>query len=82
MQHLSSQPTSRTLTELRPGETATVMGYASDSKSVLRLLEMGFVAGTPLKIVRKGPFGSLLQVRLRGCDICLDSRLAQGIWVK
>lgn len=48
------------LTELSVGDAAYVAAVAEtsdvlDDASLLRLLELGFIAGEPLKLLRRGP---------------------------
>lgn len=37
----------------------------------LRLLELGFVPGTPVRVLRRGPLGDPVELELRGYRICL-----------
>lgn len=36
-----------------------------------RMLDLGFVPGTPLRVVRRAPFGDPIEVEIRGYRICL-----------
>lgn len=46
-----------------------------------RLVDLGFTPGTPIRLVRKGPRGSLIAVRLRDTVIALRSDEARLILV-
>lgn len=72
----------RILSELLPGETAHVV--ALDPKHPLRrrLLELGFVRGAPVKVVRRAPLGDPLELRINGTDLALRAHDLQGIRVR
>lgn len=38
---------------------------------MLRLLEMGFVPGTIVTLVKRAPFGDPLEFQVRGCHVSL-----------
>jgi len=38
---------------------------------MLRLLEMGFVPGTMVTLVKRAPFGDPLEFQVRGCHVSL-----------
>ena len=48
----------------------------------LRLLEMGLVPGTRLRVVRRAPWGCPLQVELRGYHLSLRETEAQAVVVQ
>ena len=56
----------RTLADLAPGERARVARVSGDDGLHLRLLEMGFVPGTLVQVIKRAPFGDPLELRLRG----------------
>lgn len=47
-----------------------------------RLMEMGWVKGTPLRILKVGAGQRFVYVRLRGYDLSLSRSVAQYIYVK
>ena len=49
-----------TLSEIDIGESATVVGFA-DGAPARRLLEMGFVPGTRVSVLRSAPLGDPIQ---------------------
>lgn len=63
-----------TLADLRPGDAATVTGYAADVPP--RVLELGLLPGTPVTLVRRAPLGDPLDLRVRGFHLSL--RLAEA----
>lgn len=70
------------LSELDVGAAASVTGVDGDGPVVVRLLEMGFVAGTPVQLVKVAPLGDPLQFRVRGYHISLRRAEAARIRVE
>jgi ferrous iron transport protein A len=71
-----------TLADLRPGDSAIVCCVRPNEPSRRRLMEMGFVSGTNLKVVRQAPLGDPLQVEVRGYQLSLRIAEARGILVR
>lgn len=46
-----------------------------------RLLDLGFVPGTRLKIVRRAPFGDPLEIEIRGTRLCFRRAQLRGLRV-
>jgi len=61
----------RDLAALTVGESARVVAVDGDGALVIRLGEMGFVAGTAVRLVKVAPLGDPLQFSLRGYHISL-----------
>ncbi len=57
---------SMTLLDSRRGQWTTVETVGGDRAFRRRLLEMGFVAGTRVKLVGQAPMGDPLELELRG----------------
>ncbi|WP_309572267.1 ferrous iron transport protein A [Deinococcus sp.] len=72
----------RTLDQLRPGETAHVVGLDPKHPLRRRLLELGFVRGAPVTIVRRAPMGDPLELRVNGTDLALRAADLKGIRVR
>jgi len=71
-----------TLAEVKPGGCAVVCCIRGREGPRQRLLEMGFVSGTHLRVVRLAPFGDPMQVELHGYHISLRQSEARGILVR
>ncbi len=69
------------LATLQPGQRARVAEVAAGGGLMLRLLEMGFVPGTPVTLVKKAPFGDPLEFQVRGCHVSLRAAEAAQIAV-
>ena len=70
------------LADLKPGDSAIVCRVQPEQPSRRRLMEMGFVSGTSLKLVRSAPLGDPLQVEVRGYQLSLRVAEARGILVR
>lgn len=70
------------LAELRKGQRAVVERVEGERSTACRLLELGLVAGTELRLTHVAPFGDPLRVELRGYGLLLRRKEAHSIWVK
>jgi ferrous iron transport protein A len=61
----------RSLAELPVGARVRLCEHEGASPARRRLLDLGFVPGTALEVVRTAPLGDPLEVSLRGYRICL-----------
>lgn len=61
----------RDLAALSVGDSGDVVGIDGDGALVVRLAEMGFVAGTRVRLIKVAPLGDPLQFSLRGYHISL-----------
>ena len=71
-----------TLAEVKPGGRAVVCCVRGREGPRQHLLEMGFVSGTALRVVRLAPFGDPMQVELHGYHISLRQSEAREILVR
>lgn len=72
-------PPGRTLASLLPGEEATVEAVSAPRRAAIRLMEMGLVPGTLVRLVRRAPLGDPLEVRLRGYGLSIRNEDAQTV---
>ena len=70
------------LADLVPGQTAVVCCVRQGQAKRRRLLEMGFVSGTELRLIRTAPLGDPIQVEVRGYQLSLRRADARGILVR
>jgi Fe2+ transport system protein FeoA len=61
----------RNLAQLEVGQSAAVLGVDGTGATAVRLLEMGLVPGTHVKLVKRAPMGDPLQFQLRGYHLSL-----------
>ena len=74
------QPT-MTLSNLHPGEIATIVAIHTEEQLHQRLLAMGFRSGKQVELIRKASFSGPLQVRIGTTDILLRRSEAAKITV-
>lgn len=70
------------LAQLTPGEHCVVRFVRGGSETRHRLLEMGFVSGTKVRVVRLAPLGDPMQVELHGYHLSLRRSEASTILVQ
>jgi len=71
------------LQDLRPGERATVTGYAGDDPAYRhKLLRMGLTKGTVITLVRKAPMGDPVEIALRGFNLTLRRQEAHALIIE
>ena len=54
-----------TLTDLNPGETATINEINGNSHLQNRLVELGFLIGIEVRMVKKTPFNGPVEIKIR-----------------
>ena len=69
--YLQDEINQKTLNELKEGETAIVVGVKGNSDFRKRILEMGFVAGSTVKVVKKAPLQDPIEYEIMGYHISL-----------
>lgn len=70
------------LGQLEPGDSAHIVELYEAGPIDTRLLELGFVPGTAVRMVRRAPLGDPILYELRGCQIGLRRSEAQRILVR
>jgi Fe2+ transport system protein FeoA len=66
------------LSDLRPGDEATVADIAADGSIKQRLMEMGFTRGARVRVERYAPLGDPMELVVKGYHLSLrkeESRL-------
>lgn len=63
--------TEKPLEELAPGERGRLARCDAGPPPAIRLLELGFVDGTEVEMVRRGPLGDPVELALRGYRLCV-----------
>jgi ferrous iron transport protein A len=70
------------LADLPPGSRAVVQ-HVDDSCPVgRRLLDLGFVPGTPVRVSRRAPLGDPIVFEIRGSRLCLRRTEANRVRVR
>jgi ferrous iron transport protein A len=71
-----------TLEELKPEQECTIVDVLLEDAELQRLLDMGFIEGTRVKVVRNAPLMDPLDIEIRGYLIALRRHEARGVEVK
>jgi ferrous iron transport protein A len=71
-----------TLDELESGREAEVVDVHLEGAELQRLLDMGFVEGTRLRVIRNAPLLDPIDVSIRDCQIAVRRNEARGVEVK
>lgn len=76
----ASAPTAVPLSRLAPGASAVVLRV--DATPIgRRLLDLGFVPHTAIRVLRRAPLGDPTTYELRGTRMCLRQTEADCVWV-
>lgn len=68
-----------TLDTLAPGQGAVIAGIVAEAGLKMHLMELGFVAGSPITFLMSTPFGDPHIYSLRGTSIALRKSEARCI---
>lgn len=69
------------LTELKPGDFGEVSKIFGKGFTRRRILDLGIVKGTKVKVVRKAPLGDPVEIEIRDYNLTLRKLEAENIWV-
>jgi ferrous iron transport protein A len=69
----------KTLDQLALGQHARVHAVSGHGPMSVRLLEMGFVPGVEVALIKRAPFGDPLELRLRGYHVSLRRAEARRV---
>ena len=70
------------LNELKPGDKATVLTIIGNNRFHFRLMEMGFVAGKQIEVIRFAPIGDPIEIDILGTKLSLRKAEAAMIIVQ
>lgn len=82
MSFQKSKPSGSTLDQLEVGQRATVCAVAGRGRTTVRLLEMGFVPGVEVALIKRAPLGDPLELRLRGFHVSLRRAEARAVEIE
>ena len=72
----------QTLHSLLPGTSARLVQVGGERSFRRRLMELGFLPGTQVRLVRKVDVGRLVELEVRGCHVSLRSSEAEHLFVE
>ena len=70
-----------TLDQIDPGQECWVSDVTLEGAELQRLLDMGFIEGTRIKVVRNAPLLDPLDIEIRGYLVALRRNEAKGVEV-
>ena len=70
------------LSELEPGEKATIVKVQSSEALRRRLLDMGLTRGTEIEMVRKSPLSDPLEFLVKGYNLSLRKKECENVYVE
>lgn len=69
------------LSDLNIGDEANVISVAGDDDLRIKIMEMGVVSGSLVKVIKKAPLGDPLAISIRGYDLTLRKNEADVVLV-
>ncbi len=70
-----------TLDKLKPGQECRIVEVHTEGVEGQRLLDMGLVSGTRVRVIRNAPLRDPMNIRIRGYGLALRHSEARGIEV-
>lgn len=70
------------LSQLKPKMSGIIETIDQKHPLRRRLLELGFIPGARVHIVRQAPLGDPVQITIGGSDLALCKKDLEGIWVE
>ena len=70
------------LASIAPGSCARLVEVGGERSFRRRLMELGLLPGTTVRMVRRVEVGNLLELEVRGCHVSLRPAEAQEILVE
>ena len=71
-----------TLNKLEVGKTAVIRSVGGKGELRLRLLDMGLIPHTRVKMQKIAPMGDPLEIQVRGYELTLRAEDAEGIEIE
>ncbi|WP_040212098.1 FeoA family protein [Clostridium polynesiense] len=70
------------INDLKLGEKAVITDIQGNEKLAKRLMALGCIEGTEIRLKQKAPFGDPLIVNFRGFDLAIRRNDAKNIFIK
>jgi Fe2+ transport system protein FeoA len=70
------------IADFNPGDVATIIGFTGGMELQSRLVEMGFVPGIQIRIVKYAPWKGLVELKIRNYHVSIRMKDAKNIKVK
>jgi Fe2+ transport system protein FeoA len=72
----------RSLASLKPGESGTVCGFTQEDATTHRLMQLGFIEGEKIDVIRRALAGDPIEVKVLGYSLSLRGSEAQKILIE
>ncbi len=69
------------LSQLQPGSTGTLRALDCSRSFRRRLMELGLLPGTEVRLIRRVSVGDLVEIECRGCHLSLRLSEAERLFV-
>ncbi len=70
------------LSELSPGGKGIIRKMRTKGAIRRRLMDMGFVTGTPVEVEKMAPLGDPVDILVKGSHVSIRKEEAQNVWVE
>jgi ferrous iron transport protein A len=70
-----------TLGEMKPGQECEIVDVIADGALGQRLMDMGFIPGTRIRIIRNAPLTDPIELEVKGYNVSLRHSEAKGVEV-
>jgi len=70
------------LAEVLPGQSCTIVSMEADRRMGLRLMELGLIPGTSVRVVRLAPMRDPMELELRGYRLSIRHAEAEHVQVE
>jgi Fe2+ transport system protein FeoA len=70
------------IADLNSGDIATIIGFTGEMELQSRLVEMGFVPGIQIRMVKFAPWKGLVELKIRNYHVAIRIKDAENIKVK
>jgi len=71
-----------TLDEMKPGQECEIVDVIADGILGQRLMDMGFIPGTHIRVIRNAPLIDPVELKLKGYNISMRHSEAKKVVVK
>jgi ferrous iron transport protein A len=69
------------LNDLEPGQKGVVVSIKGSGATRRRIMDMGIVRGSEIKVIRRAPLGDPVEFEIRDYNLTLRKREAERIYV-
>lgn len=78
---MTTMTETRVLSSLKPGESASILGFTDGAADLVRFRELGLLPGVKIKVLRRAPLGDPVQIEVGGTLLAIRKKEAQHILV-